>query len=87
MPGASIVAGLTGLSLFAARWARRILLMVALAPLLCAQSGGGSISGRVMNSVTGAGVGDVKVRACTTCTNADASHQAVTDYAGAYRLR
>jgi hypothetical protein len=49
----------------------------------------GSISGRVTNSVTGAGIEGANVRACLTldgCFRADNSQQAVTDSAGTFRI-
>jgi hypothetical protein len=66
-----------------------IFAVTAFAPLLRAQSAG-SISGLITNSITGAGVEDVKVRAAclkggsTHCPDADA--RALTDIAGAFRL-
>jgi hypothetical protein len=69
--------------------------MVAFAPLLCAQAHpGGSIAGRVTNSVTGAGIGDVEVRACIlgspsamVCqSDRDTIQHAVTDDVGAFRI-
>jgi hypothetical protein len=69
--------------------AKLMFAITAVAPLLCAQ-GTGSISGLITNSITGAGVEGVKVRAACApggaarCPDADAS--AVTDTVGAFRL-
>jgi 5-hydroxyisourate hydrolase-like protein (transthyretin family) len=60
------------------------------APLLFAQGSGGSISGHVTNSVTGAGIEGAKVQAACTPDNAcfpgKPSQRGVTDSAGAFRL-
>ncbi len=69
--------------------ARLISAVTFFAPPLCAQSAG-SISGRITNILTGAGVEDVKVRAAclkggsTHCPDAGAT--AVTDTVGAFRF-
>src|SRR5580693_7043897 len=56
--------------------------MMALAPLLCAQSGG-VIEGRVTNSVTGEAVAEVQVRFLDRQSYV---YKTVTDSTGSYRL-
>ncbi len=66
-----------------------IFAVTVFAPLVCAQSAG-SISGLVTNSITGAGIEGVKMRAAclrggaTRCADAEAA--AISDTAGAFRL-
>ncbi|HEY1759892.1 MAG TPA: carboxypeptidase-like regulatory domain-containing protein [Bryobacteraceae bacterium] len=50
---------------------------------------GGSLSGRVTNSVTGAGIEGARVRACVVlvaCLGPDANLEALSDAAGAFRI-
>jgi hypothetical protein len=66
----------------------RMVAIVAFAASLYAQNGGGSIEGRVINSVTGAGIEGARVRACRTleaCFGGE-SQQALTDVAGVFRI-
>jgi hypothetical protein len=67
---------------------------IALASVIAFQAAGGSISGRVTNSVTGAGIGGVEVSACILSSplagvcqrDRDTIQHAVTDDLGAFRI-
>jgi len=73
---------------------KSILAMATLAPLLSAQNGSSSLSGRVANSVTKAGIAGVSLTVCRSGTPApgmiicmaDQVQTAVTDETGAFRL-
>jgi hypothetical protein len=73
---------------------KSILAIATLAPLLSAQNGSSSLSGRVVNSVTRAGIADAQVRVCRNGSAPpgmivcalDQTPTAVTDETGAFRL-
>ncbi len=67
---------------------------IVVAGVIALQASGGAISGHVTDSVTGAGIGDVEVRACVLSSpsaivcqsDRDTIQHAVTDDLGAFRI-
>src|SRR5579863_8842139 len=71
--------------------ANQVLSISALFPLLICAQNGSSLSGRVTNSVTGAGIQGVRIRVCPAASSATpqcgtTNYVATTDLAGAFRI-
>jgi hypothetical protein len=72
--------------------AKGVFALLTLAPLLSAQNGGSSVSGRVVNSVTKAGIGGAELNICRTggptpgVMLCGEMQTAVTDDTGSFRL-